>query len=111
MRTLLEIFVVAVLIYVGWQIPFRDRLPASISGVAKSTPVPITVSQTQPRPIARSTSTPPNGEWMWDPNHRSALDRPAYDSKEPRYEDSLGRKYWIDGRGVKHYVNEQPTPH
>ena len=36
MRLLGEIIIVGALIYIGWATPFRDRFPASISGVAKS---------------------------------------------------------------------------
>jgi hypothetical protein len=75
MRLLLEAFVVAALIYLGWATPFRDYLPASVSGVAKSKS-DSTATQPQPRPIARSTSTP-SGGWMWDPNRHTALDRPT----------------------------------
>jgi hypothetical protein len=42
-----------------------------------------------------------------DPNHRSTLDRPAYDQTQPststRYQDASGRSYWIDAQGVRHY--------
>jgi hypothetical protein len=87
MRLLLEAFVVAALIYLGWATPLRDYLPASITGVAKSPPAqtaaPVAAPQ-QPRllPIARSTSTP-SGAWMWDPNHHSALDRPTPKQHRP----------------------------
>jgi hypothetical protein len=82
MRLLLEILIIGALIYVGWEIPFRDRLPASISGVAKSKPTvtapsqPINASAAPHQPFARSTPTP-SGAWMWDPNQKSALDRPT----------------------------------
>ncbi|HXP34097.1 MAG TPA: hypothetical protein VN827_00960 [Chthoniobacterales bacterium] len=81
MRLLLEIIIVGALIYIGWATPFRDYLPASISGVAKSPNASAARHQTaapQPRlrPIARSTSIP-SGSWMWDPNHHSTLDRPT----------------------------------
>src|SRR6202043_1511065 len=36
MRLLLEILIIGALIYFGWEIPFRDRLPANISGVQKN---------------------------------------------------------------------------
>jgi hypothetical protein len=84
MRLLGEIIIIGALIYIGWEIPFRDRFPATISGVAKSTPVPTGAAQSQPRaqPIARSTSTP-SGTWMWDPNRHSALDRPTEKPSKP----------------------------
>src|SRR5882762_2232158 len=76
MRLLLEAFVVAALIYLGWATPLRDYLPASISGVAKSPTTQTAAPQPQSRPIARSTSTP-SAAWMWDPNRHTALDRPT----------------------------------
>jgi hypothetical protein len=84
MRLLLEVFVIGALIYIGWATPFRDYLPASISGVAKSKTdsTVATQPQPQPRPIARSTSTP-SGSWMWDPNRHTALDSPTPKAEKP----------------------------
>jgi hypothetical protein len=82
MRLLLEILIIGALVYLGWETPFRDRFPASTSGVAKSksnatgTSQPINASAAPHQPTARSTPTP-SGAWMWDPSHRSALDRPT----------------------------------
>lgn len=75
MRLLGEIFIIGLLLYLGWEIPFRDRVPASISGVAKSSTTQTAAPRAQP--FARSTSTPPSGAWMWNPNRHSALDRPT----------------------------------
>jgi len=81
-RLLLEILIIGALIYVGWEIPFRDRLPTSVSGVAKSrspaaaAPQPINTGAAPRQPFVRAASTP-SGAWMWDPNRRSALDRPT----------------------------------
>jgi hypothetical protein len=79
MRLLGEIIIIGVLIYIGWETPFRDYLPTSISGVAKSS---TTQAAAPPRPIARSTSTP-SGAWMWDPNRHTALDRPTPNRPTP----------------------------
>lgn len=78
MRLLLEVIIVGALIYIGWATPFRDYLPASISGVAKSSTTQTAAPQPQPppQPIAISTAAP-SGAWMWDPNHHSTLDRPT----------------------------------
>jgi len=82
MRLLGEIIIAGLLIYIGWATPFRDYFPASISGVAKSSPAPAITLQPQPRPVVRSTSTP-SGAWMWDANHHSALDRPTQAPHRP----------------------------
>ncbi|MFL6515666.1 MAG: hypothetical protein ACJ8M1_11650 [Chthoniobacterales bacterium] len=65
MRLLCELFVIGGLLYLGWEIPFRDRLPNNAQPVAKSS-----------RALVQQTATP-SGAWMHDPNHRSALDTPA----------------------------------
>jgi hypothetical protein len=77
MRLLLELLIVGVLIWAGWETPFRDRLPSPLSRVmaqATPTPTPPPVARPQLRPIVRST--PSSGSWMWDPGHRSVLDAP-----------------------------------
>lgn len=64
MRLLLEILIIGALVYLGWETPFRDRFPASISGVAESksnatgTSQPINASAAPHQPFARSTPTP-----------------------------------------------------
>jgi hypothetical protein len=90
MRLLGEIIVIGALIYIGWAAPFRDYLPATISGVAKSTTTQ-TAPPSQARPIARASSAStaatstsiPSGAWMWDPNRHSALDRPTPKQHRP----------------------------
>jgi hypothetical protein len=89
MRLLLEILIIGALIYLGWEKPFRDRLPASISGVAKSKPNATAASQSQLTARASSASTAAkstatsSGAWMWDPSHHSALDRPTPKQGKP----------------------------
>ncbi|SRR6266849_1361756 len=118
MRLLVEIFIVGALIYFGWEKPFkvwvdegRERLPIKRAVVTPETIVPAPAAPT-PTPAPRivpgiqGLSTPsPRGAWMWDPNHRSVLDRPAYDQTQPqtRYQDASGRSYWVDAQGVRHY--------
>jgi hypothetical protein len=84
MRLLLEIAIVAALIYIGWATPFRDYLPASISGIAKSSkadaasrPNATAVSQRINASAAPHSTATPSGVWMWDASHHSALDRPT----------------------------------
>lgn len=83
MRLLGEIIVIGALIYIGWEIPFRDRLPATFSGVANSKPNAAVTSQPiNARAAPHSTSTP-SGAWMWDPNRKTALDRPTPKPEKP----------------------------
>src|SRR6266849_2914704 len=114
MRLIAEIFIVGALIYFGWEKPFKDwadegrfRLTGKRAAAAPQEAVPAAPTPTPaPRivPGIQGLSTPsPRGAWMWDPNHRSALDRPAYDQTQPRYQDASGRSYWIDAQGVRHY--------
>jgi hypothetical protein len=86
MRTLVEIFVVGALIYFGWEKPFKDwaneiraRLPIKQTEVAPQEVVPAPPTPTPaPRLIPGIRGIPtPSGAWMWDPNHRGALDRPS----------------------------------
>ena len=102
MRLLAEIVIIGALIYLGWEQPFKELLPWTKSELRK--PVATDVAARPVRPIVRATPQA-TGEWMWDPAHQSALDRPAYDPREPskRYLDASGRKYWIDAKGVRHY--------
>src|SRR5207253_8026975 len=104
-RLLCEIFVVAGLLSLGWAKPFRDWLPGNQTAKPPAVSAASQTPRPQLRPLVRAAPTP-SGEWMWDPAHRSTLDRPAYDSQRPsqRYlDETRGRKYWIDGQGVRHY--------
>jgi len=89
MRTLAEIFVVGVLIYFGWEMPFKDwasdarsRLTGKPTTVVPQEVVPTPAPPTPtppPRivPGIQGLSTPtPHGAWRLDPNHRSPLDPP-----------------------------------
>jgi hypothetical protein len=107
MRTLIELLIVAALIGLTWQQSLQERV-ASLTGAKLNatatpggTPAPIVRYVSRPAPAATASS----GEWMWDPAHRSALDRPAYDTHfaQQHYVDPQGRGYWYDSKGVRHY--------
>jgi hypothetical protein len=90
MRFLCEVFVVAVLIYLGWETPFSEWVgykhedPALKQGATAThaaapavTTVPIApVAPPMPVVVASPTPAPTRaGSWMFDPSHRSPLDR------------------------------------
>jgi hypothetical protein len=92
MRALCEIFIIGALIYLGWDIPFGQRIdqirgkpaPAAVAASAARivSPAGRTAQPHQPfntntalAPAPRPAATPP-GSWMWDSNHHSALDPP-----------------------------------
>ena len=94
MRLFCELFLVAVLIWLGWTKSFHDRIDqirgvepdpgTSTSPVRQTTTAATTTTTPAPRqPFipryapARPSSTP-SGDWMWDPAHRNPLDRPSY---------------------------------
>lgn len=86
MRTLAEIFVVAVLIYFGWDKPFKDwadearfRLTGKHAEVAPQDVVPAAPTPVPaPRRVPGIRGLPtPSGAWMWDATHRGVLDRPT----------------------------------
>jgi hypothetical protein len=113
MRLLVEIFIIGALIYLGWETPFRDRLPASMLGATK------TQSATQPpRPFVRPKPTP-SGAWMRDPNHQTVLDTPRPQSgfnagAHPRPTASVSGSWMWDSN---HHSpldaprHASPTPH
>jgi hypothetical protein len=124
-RLFCELFLVAVLIWLGWTKSFHDRID-QIRGVdpapvARQTPAPQTTTAatttTAPAPRqpfvpryapARPSSTP-SGDWMWDPAHRNSLDRGAYKSDNAG-QQKLNQNYWIDSHGVRHSTNATPPP-
>ena len=128
MRLFCELFLVAVLIWLGWSQSFHDRIdrhPRHRTGAGTSTKSARNHScrhdggaddddgdgdgraPRQPflpaRPRPPST---PSGDWMWDPAHRNPLDKPAYKTGSAQQTPSQG--YWIDSRGVRHYGNSPP---
>jgi hypothetical protein len=88
--------------------------PTGVNVTAVNTPVPrqpfinAGYARTAPRP----QPTISNGQWMWDPNHRSALDQPPPEKQASSgyYLDAAGRKYWIDSHGYRHYEGSGSTP-
>ncbi|PYI77914.1 MAG: hypothetical protein DMF04_05075 [Verrucomicrobia bacterium] len=132
MRLLCELFLLAVVVWLGWSQSFHDRVdrvrgiqpaPAlqqrareitAAAGTAGQTTTTAATTPTVPRqPFvpryapARPASTP-SGDWMWDPAHRHPLDRPAY--KSDNAQSTPNQSYWIDSRGVRHSVNSTPPP-
>jgi hypothetical protein len=121
-RLFCELFLAAVLVWLGWTKSFHDRID-QIRGIEPAA----TAQQTQVRQTATAATTTapasgprqpflpaartrppstPSGDWMWDPAHRNPLDRPAYKTESAQQTPSQG--YWIDGRGVRHYGNSPP---
>ena len=100
MRFLIELGLVGALVALTWNQSLLDRYK-QFAGVKEEPPLP-------PPPQVRYVAEPapsPTGDWMWDPSRRSALDRPAYDARDPslRYQDATGRNYWIDSKGSRRY--------
>jgi len=123
-RLFCELFLVAVLIWLGWTKSFHDRID-QIRGVdpaasAQQTPAPQTTTAAAtttapaprqpfiPRYVPARPSSTPSGDWMWDPEHRNPLDRQAY--KTGSAQQTPSQNYWIDSHGVRHSTNATPTP-
>src|SRR5215467_635788 len=117
MRLFCELFLVAVLVWLGWSQSFSDRVDR-LRGIEPTPPAQArqtaaaSAASTAPRQpflpaYARTRpSSTPSGDWMWDPAHRNTLDKPAYKTGNPQTTPSQG--YWIDGRGVRHYGSSPP---
>src|SRR4051812_33022500 len=77
MRLFVELIIAASLIIVAWERPFSQWF-----GAQSVSPAPVA----SPSRIMRVHPTPAqqDGKWMWDPKQRSTLDRPAYDSRDPK---------------------------
>ena len=95
MRFFCEIAVVAALLGAAWQKPLSERVSLLTNASAAAPAQPVGAAS-------------PSGAWMWDPNRRTALDRPAYD-QTPTFTGHIyylsddGRKYWLDADGRRHY--------
>jgi hypothetical protein len=120
-RLLCELFLAALLIWLGWEKSFHSwtnqwrGIPepspgttAAQSATAGATAnIPVQPPARQPYvgfPARAAAATTPSGEWMWDPAHRGALDAPATKAGaavNPTAPPS--EPYWIDGNGVRHY--------
>jgi hypothetical protein len=125
-RLFCELFLVAVLIWLGWTKSFHDRIdqirgveptPAPQQAQVRQTTTAATTAAAPRQPFlpasrARPPSTP-SGAWMWDPAHRNTLDRPSYktgDASAQQAAQQSGQNYWIDGQGVRHSTNATPPP-
>jgi hypothetical protein len=126
MRLFCELFLVAVLIWLGWSQSFHDRLdqmrgvqpaatvtsktPASQTSVAAAaTTAPAPRQPFSPRYVPPRPAATASGDWMWDPAHRNPLDKPAQKTGQSA-EQTPAQNYWIDSRGVRHPVNATPSP-
>src|SRR5438270_11711347 len=137
MRLLVETFIAAALIYLGWEKPFKQwghEMRAKVTSKEataasqETAPTPrgawmwtpdhpgaldrsaASDIATAPPPAAPAPSRP--GAWMWDPNHRSTLDRPAYDQTGPSGAAPSGtpRRYQ-DASGRTYWIDAQGVPH
>jgi hypothetical protein len=123
-RLFCELFLVAVLVWLGWTKSFHARIdqirgveptPAPQQAQVRQTTTAAATTTTAPAPrqpfLPASRSRPPStpsGDWMWDPAHRNPLDKPAY--KTDNAQQQPNQNYWIDSRGVRHSINATPPP-
>jgi len=129
MRFLAELFLIALLVWLGWDKSFhawtnqwRGIQPPPAATVSSITTQSATATTAAAGPAAPrqpfvgyrrpQPANTPSGSWMWDPSHRGSLDRPAHDSKDASqdYKDAGSRNYWIDGNGVRHYNTTGAPP-
>ena len=105
MRLLLELAVVAALVTLGWNKSFSERVGLASLSQAPAQPAARSASAVATAADGGAPARSPNGAWMWDPNRRATLDRPAYDSKQrqPWHTDESGRRYRVDDQGKRHY--------
>jgi len=126
MRLFCELFLVAVLIWLGWSQSFHDRFDrirgvepaANVASKPEAGQTSVATVATAPAPRqpfvpryapARPAPTLSNGDWMWDPGHRNPLDPGALSGSE-KAQHQANQNYWIDSRGVRHSANATPPP-
>jgi hypothetical protein len=104
MRSLIGVLLFAAIVALAWDKSFSERvgevMPALAAKKQSASPA------LRATPVSASASE--SGAWMWDPNRRTALDRPAYNQSRSftghiYYVDDYGRKYWLDNRGARRY--------
>lgn len=76
MRLVAEIVIIATLVVIGWNTPFREwagRKPVTPQkATVQVTPAQIPGAKAVPQPQPSPTKS---GAWMWDPNRQADLDR------------------------------------
>jgi hypothetical protein len=74
MRLLLELVVAGLIIVLAWEKSFKERV-ADIPVVGEK----LVSTKDHPRSSVRNPRPGPSvsGAWMWDPNRKTALDRPS----------------------------------
>ena len=99
MRSVVELAILAAVIALAWEKSISQRVGEVIPAFASEQPRAMAKRAT---PVSASNTS---GAWMWDPNRRSVLDRPAYDPKERQSwtVDNYGRRYWVAAQGARHY--------
>ena len=78
MRLALEIIVAALLIAFAWDIPFKERI-SEIPLIGEN----LTTYKARSRSFAPRPTPTVSGAWMWDPNRKTALDRPSPSPQPP----------------------------
>lgn len=99
MRSLIEIVIVGALVALAWDKSISERIGEVVPALTAKQSSRVAMRAT---PVAGAS---PSGAWMWDPNRRTALDRPAYDSRQRNdvTADEQGRRYWLDAQGRRQY--------
>ena len=127
MRLFCELFLAAVLIWLGWTKSFHDRIdqiqgiqPAAAAQQAQVRQTSAASSSSTTTSVPRQPFLPgnarvrppstPSGDWMWDPAHRNPLDKPAYKTGNASAQQTPSQGYWIDSRGMRHYTTGSTPP-
>ena len=99
MRSVIEIVILGAVVALAWEKSISERVGEVMPALATAQPL---LAAKRATPVSATNTS---GAWMWDPNRRSVLDRPAYDSKERQswMADEYGRRYRLDAQGARHY--------
>ena len=109
MRLLCEILVIGVLIYLGWEKPFKEWI-----GQKPEAPVVVTTPTSRPPPVVRATAVPTQPGWMHDPNRRTSLDTSMPGSEASASSASKPGSWMYDPNHrspLDPPVHKQPSPH